>query len=183
MKPVLALVLFVALFPTVSRAQPAPVDLGTLGGNYSSAVAVNDGGQVAGISYAPPGDVTVHAFIWSRAAGMVDLGTLGSDTYVSALNARGQAAGHSYPAGSPIAHAVLWTPEDGLVDLGTLGGRSTRAVALNDNGQVIGYSVFLNRLFRAFSWTASGGMQDLGGLSAADADIWRRRGFVSARQM
>ena len=52
------------------------VDLGTLGGVYSRAAAVNDSGQVVGYScYGAACDS--HAFSWTQAGGMVDLGTLG----------------------------------------------------------------------------------------------------------
>jgi probable HAF family extracellular repeat protein len=173
MKPVLALVLFMALIPTVSRAQPAPIDLGTLGGSQSYTTGINNNGQVVGGTYGVPGDAAIHAFSWRQAAGMVDLGTLGGDSYVDAVNARGEAAGHSnfFPIAT-LSHAILWTQGGGLVDLGTLGDDPTRALALNDNGQVVGYSDFRHRLLHAFSWTASGGMRDLAGLSDDDVDSY-----------
>ena len=48
-------------------------DLGTLGGTYSLANGVNNGGQVVG--EAEDGDYIVHAFLWQNGA-MVDLNTL-----------------------------------------------------------------------------------------------------------
>ena len=51
------------------------VDLGTLGGSYSVALAVNDSGQVVGSS--SPRRRRPHAFSWTQTGGMVDLGTLG----------------------------------------------------------------------------------------------------------
>src|SRR4029450_13217009 len=48
------------------------------------------------------------------------------------------------------------------IDLGTLGGRNSIAEALNDHGQVVGFSTFANETYHAFSWTAAGGMVDLG---------------------
>ena len=47
------------------------VDLGTLGGTYSAATALNDGGQVVGIS--DDRRWPNHAFSWTQAGGMVDL--------------------------------------------------------------------------------------------------------------
>ena len=51
------------------------IDLGTLGGASSGAEAVNDSGQVVGGSQTASG--ANHAFLWTQAGGMVDLGTLG----------------------------------------------------------------------------------------------------------
>ena len=50
------------------------IDLGTLGGITSHAVAVNESGEVVGDS-AIAGDTATHAFSWTAAGGMVDLGT------------------------------------------------------------------------------------------------------------
>ena len=57
------------------------VDLGTLGGD-STAFAVNNSGQVVGVS-----DISGnrHAFSWTRQGGMVDLGTLEMGRFVEML--------------------------------------------------------------------------------------------------
>src|SRR5947207_4028599 len=49
------------------------------------------------------------------------------------------------------------------VDLGTLGGTTSSASAVNASGQVVGESSSGDGI-RAFSWTAAGGMVDLGTL-------------------
>ena len=59
---------------SLQTGQSAATDLGTLGGADSSAVAVNDSGEVVGWSDTPAGDQ--HAFSWTASGGMVDLGTL-----------------------------------------------------------------------------------------------------------
>ena len=77
-------------------------DLGTLGGSYSYASAVNDSGQVVGYS-GTAGSFASHAFSWTQKGGMVDLGTLGgSDGYssASAVNDSGQVVGSSSTAGA-----------------------------------------------------------------------------------
>src|ERR1700736_5767490 len=49
------------------------------------------------------------------------------------------------------------------VDLGTLGGSNSIATAVNDRGQVVGYSRTAGDAeSHAFSWTATEGMVDLG---------------------
>jgi probable HAF family extracellular repeat protein len=59
--------------------------------------------------------------------------------------------------------AFLWDIEDGLVELGKLGGRISRAYAINNLGNVAGYSTTDNG-YHAYLWTAEDGMTDLGTL-------------------
>jgi probable HAF family extracellular repeat protein len=157
-------------FAGSSGAVSAPfvaIDLGTLGGRTSGAVAVNNSGQVVGTSdmirsaYLPD-----HAFSWTQAGGMVDLGSLGgSRSEATAVNDSGQVVGDSTTA-SGYVHAFMWTQPGGMVDLGTLGDASgftdSYATAVNGGGQVVGYSSGPNQGPRAFSWTQAGGMVSLG---------------------
>ena len=71
------------------------VDLGSLGGEYSYGLAVNDHGQVAGGSGTVSGET--HAFFWTpEAQKMMDLGTLGGDfSEAAAVNNLGQVVGKS----------------------------------------------------------------------------------------
>jgi len=86
------------------------IDLGTLGGTYSVANAINERGQVVGISGTAAG--RFHAFMWQDGV-MTDLGTLGGpDSHASAINERGQVIGAAYNA-SAQEHAFLW--EDGVM--------------------------------------------------------------------
>ena len=142
-----------------------PIDLGTLGGTESYAVAVNDSGQIVGFAYAylpaipaswncKPVQVTpgvwicAHAFSWTPTGGMVDLGTLGGAapdgspalSNAHAVNASGQVVGTSFTGIPGQLHAFSWTPAGGMVDLGTLGGKWSFPLALNASGQVVGYS-------------------------------------------
>src|SRR5207302_1650083 len=115
------------------------VDLGTLGGTYSHAEAVNASGGVVGYSFTR-GKRGVHAFSWTPAGGLIDLGTLGGTSSVAvAVNASGEVVGHSTTSGE-AAHAFLWTQAGGLIDLGTLGGTYSIAVAVSASGQVVGHS-------------------------------------------
>jgi probable HAF family extracellular repeat protein len=169
-------------------------DLGTLGGNASSANAVNSRGQVAGeaLNTIPDlytsdfnnfligGATQVHAFSWTQSQGMQDLGTLGgTDSAAFSINERGQIAGWSYTdttpnpvAGNcsggtmnvPTADPFLW--ENGkMIDLGSLGGTCGQAWAINNRGQVVGFSDLPGDAGdHAFLWDHTGGMQDLGTL-------------------
>jgi probable HAF family extracellular repeat protein len=109
--PVVLISVFVAAFATHAAAQVRPIDLGTLGGNNSSAIAVNATGQVVG--YSELRDGSTHAFSWTEQGGMIDLGTLGGQYSVAnAVNASGQVVGWSTTADG-IQHAFTWTRRAG----------------------------------------------------------------------
>ena len=71
-------------------------DLGTLGGTYSIAFAINDAGQVTGL--AGTADGGNHAFIASAMEPMKDLGTLGDYSIGRSINTAGQVRGYSASA-------------------------------------------------------------------------------------
>jgi probable HAF family extracellular repeat protein len=153
--------------PFAAHASAANVvDLGTLGGSYSVARAVNGSGQVVGQAQTSGGQY--HAFSWTQGDGMVDLGTLGGGSSVaSAVNDSGQVVGGG-------EHAFSWTQGGGIVDLGTLGGSNSGASAVNGLGEVVGTAATigdppLNGQAHAFSWTQGGGMVDLGTLGGSNS--------------
>ena len=139
-------------------------DLGTFGGSFSLAVAVNDSGQVAG--YARTADEKDHAFL-ATASGMVDLGTYGGQySYAYGLNASGLVVGSANDAsGTP---RCFLSTGGGLIDPGTLGGRFCNALAVNDAGQVTGNSATSAGIGHAFIYD-SRGMVDLGTLGGSSS--------------
>jgi probable HAF family extracellular repeat protein len=156
----LAAFLIAALGGLTSRALADPTytitDLLTLGGTNSQALAINDKGQIVGFSDTSGGS---HAFLWDAMNGMQDLGTLGeAGSQALAINDNGQIAGflETFSNGS---HAFLWLPGDayglpaGLNDLGTLpGGTDSRALAINNLGQVAGWAITSSPSTHAFYW-------------------------------
>jgi probable HAF family extracellular repeat protein len=140
-------------------------DLGTFGGNYSQAIAINEAGQVIGIANIA-GDTSYHAFMWDSGV-MTDLGTLGGGSSgPNAINESGQIVGYSNLAGDAETHAFIW---DGgvMTDLGSLGGNYGYATAINEAGQVIGNANTAgNASSHAFVWDA-GVMTDLGTLDGS----------------
>lgn len=147
-----------------SSAGAAPMlDLGTLGGQNSSGVAINDLGQVTGNADLAGGSGR-RAFVWSRSAGMDDLGTLGGPSSTSTgINGSGEVTGYADTSGGS-SHAFLWRASGHLVDLGTLGGTYSYGFAINDLGQVTGQAYIAgDGEAHAFRWTPVG-MEDLGTL-------------------
>ncbi|MDL2354255.1 MAG: PEP-CTERM sorting domain-containing protein [Pseudomonadota bacterium] len=167
-KSIQALVL--AAFPFITTnvyAAWVTIDLGTIGGNYSEATAINKTGQVAGNSKTMGGQT--HAFRSNGSANqMTDLGTLGgASSGAAAINDSGQVVGSAKTIGGQT-RAFLASANQ-MTDLGALGGTFSQARAINKNGQVVGYGyTTANSAYHAFRYSsATGEMNDLGTLGGA----------------
>ncbi len=131
------------------------------GDSVSSATAINDHGQVVGVSgicsNAVGGFSAAHAVLWQNGK-PTDLGSLGGVAWNTpmAMNERGDVAGFAnLPVDPPSrfnAHAFLWTREDGMRDLGTLPGDTrSQGLGINERRQVVGLSC--GATCRAFVWS------------------------------
>jgi probable HAF family extracellular repeat protein len=143
-----------------------PRELAPLAGDSTSAaVAINDRGQVVGISgacgTAVGGVSATHALLWDTLGRPHDLGNIGGTQWNTpdAINDRGVVTGFAnVPGGSTLAslfpHAFVWTARTGMVDLGTLPGDAiSEGLGINDRNQIVGESCqvhFVN--CRAFIW-------------------------------
>jgi probable HAF family extracellular repeat protein len=140
--------------------------LGFLGGNnYTSAYGVSGDGQtVVGFSETSPNRYA-HAFRWTPAAGIQDLGvTNGTESDAWGVSANGALVYGEARDSAGFWRAYRWTASLGMRDLGTLGGPMSTAHAASADGSVIvGKSLATSSSgsLRAFRWTASGGMRDL----------------------
>ena len=90
------------------------VRLGSLGGGHTQVVAMNEDGVVIGTSVTSGGEV--HAFVWSRRAGMRDLGTgpfgvPGIGAVPVAINAHGDVIGYAMPCmtHSGVSSCSYWS--------------------------------------------------------------------------
>jgi len=139
-----------------------PTPLGTLGGLTSEACAINDLGQIVGWAETDTG--LQHPFLWTVADGMSDLEELSLDNgYAHGINNH-DVNNDGFVVGWCAGRAVFWGSYwDGgeHTDLGDLGGGEGRAYAVNDSGQIVGYSMTAALEQHAFLWTQSGGMVDL----------------------
>jgi len=145
------------------------------GDSTSAATAINNRGQVVGIS--GECDVAVgrfsarHAVLWDH-GNVTDLENLGGTTWhtPTAINERGDVVGFSNPAapgdllGDFLVRAFLWTSQGGMQPLGRLPGDSTsQARGINSRQQVVGVSTSFEGISRAFLWD-DGVMRNLNAL-------------------
>lgn len=137
-------------------------DLGTLGGSNSLGRGINNSAHVTGYSLIA-GDTANHAFLYDGNQ-MNDLGTLGGNNSIGyGINNLDEVTGYSSVPDNSTVHAFR---HDGtsMLDLGSLGG-SSFGLAINDSGQVVGYSYIspANNIWHAFLHDGSS-MQDIGTL-------------------
>jgi probable HAF family extracellular repeat protein len=159
-------------------------DLGTLGGNDSTANAIDSQHRVVGDSLTGEADPffgqQFHPYLWEKGV-MRDLGTLGgSSGFAAGINEVGQVVGGTSvdntpvpPFGGPPFFAFLW--ENGVMtNLGAFGGIESLAFAINNRAQVVGEFTFVNSagtgISHAFRWEG-GLMQDLGTITGDQASI------------
>jgi probable HAF family extracellular repeat protein len=132
------------------------------GDTVSAATALNDRGQVVGISGICDRAVgrfsAIHDVLWQDGQ-PTDLGSLGGVAWNTpmAINERGDVVGFansSAAAGGRFAvQAFLWTKKDGMHDLGTLPGDTTsQALGINDRGEIVGTSCDADFNCRAVLW-------------------------------
>jgi probable HAF family extracellular repeat protein len=145
---------------------PAPGEIRELpplpGDTASAATALNDRGQVVGISGICDRAVgrfsAIHDVLWQNGK-PIDLGSLGGVAWNTpmAINERGDVVGFanaSAAAGGGFdAHAFLWTRRHGMRDLGTLPGDAfSQALGINDRREIVGTSCDADFNCRAVVW-------------------------------
>jgi probable HAF family extracellular repeat protein len=139
--------------PVVWARSGKPKYLGSLGGAYGEAFAINDSGQVVG--WSGTAERQRRGFVWTKGV-MERLDPLPGGAYCDAIdiNSRGQVIGISgfSPDGgkTEVTRSVIWV--NGVaVELGTLGGEDSWSTAINDAGDVVGNSPD-GAAWRGFLW-------------------------------
>lgn len=138
------------IIPTLGPAAPGPRGFANLG-----VTSISDEGLVLGASETRnpiagdvrvtpvgtnTGTIPIHAWKWSAATGLVDLGTLGGTHSVAWNSDRdGNVFGWARDA-SGRRHAVKWTAAGHIIDLGSLGGDAVTG-GLNKHGVVTGWAI------------------------------------------
>jgi probable HAF family extracellular repeat protein len=136
------------------------------GDTSGAATAINDNGQIVGISgicdQAVGRHTARHAVLWEN-GGVTDIGNLGANWWntPTAINQQGDVVGF---AGDPafvegdILHAFIWTKDNGIQALKPLRGRvpqhvDSEAYGINERRQVVGVSCDANFVdCRAVVW-------------------------------
>jgi probable HAF family extracellular repeat protein len=140
--------------------------LGFLGGNnYTTAHGVSANGEVVvGASETSPNRF-LHAFRWTPAGGIQDLGVTDGDESVAwGVSANGQVVYGEARDRDFFWRAFRWTESQGMDDIGTLGGPMSTVHGSNADGSIlVGKSLIDSgsASLRAFRWTPQHGMQDL----------------------
>ena len=120
-------------------------DLGTLGGETSEAIWINDSGDIAGSADLAAADI--HDAVRWKDGQILDLGTVDGDpcSRGRAINSKGQIVGGSSDCRN-FLHAFVWQEGGPILDLNTLippdsGLQLTNAFNINDRGEILAKSV------------------------------------------
>jgi probable HAF family extracellular repeat protein len=165
---------------------PAPGEIRELpplpGDTASAATALNDRGQVVGISgicdQAVGRFTARHAVLWDGGK-VIDIGNLGGVAWhtPNAINQYGDIVGFGNfseaDGGNLRPHAFLWTESNGIDDLGTLPAPlndNSDAWGINKRRQAVGSSCDVDGNCHAYVWQ-DGAMTDLNDLVDSDLDL------------
>lgn len=177
-----------------SDAEYSIQDLGTLGGTWSYATALNDAGVVVGVSETESG--TYRAFVWTPAYGdptggrMQDLGTLAGwhCSGAQSINNHGDIVG--FVCKDNLTQPVVWrrTGESTymLEVLDGLGGHKSSANGITNGGMIVGNSCTEESITHAMRWTSSGAMLNIGlagGVTAYAQDVNENGDVVVVRDV
>ena len=167
--------------PANGQIQQLP---GLPGDPDTAATAINDKGQVVGISgicQNAVGAFSAKHAVLGQDGQAIDLGNIGGHGWNTPtfINNQGQIVGFANQSGDLVNgqlalnfHAFLWTKDRGMRDLGTLPGDAiSEALGINEAGQIVGVSFGAGFSHpRAFLWQDDL-MMDLNSLIPAGSNL------------
>jgi probable HAF family extracellular repeat protein len=153
------------IWDSINQMQP----LGSLGGEGSYAMAINESNQVVGYQKFSGGSED-QAFIWDSVNGMQPIGDFGASSMAYDINEAGQVTGHAWSLSSNTWHIFLWDSINGIQDLGALFEDTTsNARAINNSSQIVGFAYITGGNSKAFIWEPERGFIDLNTLVPPDS--------------
>jgi len=164
------LLALVLAFPCLAQAVPnyTVLDLGTIGGSFSDARAINNSGSVVGYSTFIGSDYTNQRPFLYDGFTTTQAQALGGRSYAWGINDINMIVGSSEVNGDQHAY----TNNNGVVtDIGTIGGKYSSAFAVSNSGHVVGYSTIDSNSvkYHAFEYS-NGTMRDIGTLGGNYSD-------------
>lgn len=152
-------------------AASCSIPLGDLGGPSSTALGINAGGVIVGVSEVPgstPENRVEHAFKRLPDGTIVELASPpgSSSTAAVGINDSGQVAGMAtIPGATPAeatVHALRWDADGTIHDLGFIGNANASVRAIDAQGRIIGFNDLPTGTSKAFVFDpAVGHMVDL----------------------
>ena len=141
------------------------VDLGTLGGHSSGAVALSDDGEVI-VGNSADASGHTRAFRWTPSHGMQDLGTLGgSEALAWRMNAAGTVVVGTSAETDGTLRLFRWEKEAGMTRIDIPDIAEVHAARPADDGAtIVGPYIDATGERRAYRWFLAHGWQDLGPL-------------------
>jgi probable HAF family extracellular repeat protein len=120
------------------------------------------------VVFNPTKPVTVvKSFVYNNHLGTVKTFSVGVNTYATSINNHRQIVGYFDQGSTTLPHAFLHQPDGTVIDLGTFGGAEAVATAINNRGQIAGWSFGTDGRYHAFLTSPGGSAsQDLGSLGA-----------------
>jgi len=174
------------MFP--ARAAIPLINLGSLGGDYSSALAINDHGEIVGFSRASDG--TLHAFLYQNGLLSNLDARPGDQSIASAINDAGRIVGSRLSNAVTNEFGVSYQSQAVLFDRGSLltlepGTNNSGAAGINNRGQIVGGYALSGGASHAFLYRKSltTDLGTLGGATSGATGINDRGEIVGSSDM
>ena len=134
----------------VWSASGSATNLGTLGGTWAIAKAINSSGSIVGSSTTVTGKI--RGFLWTEATGMAGIGPSGGDYRVTDISDKGRIVGYGWAEGDPNPRA--FTRYQGKTHFlpALVPGQPTLAYAVNNCGTIAGTAFTADGVSHPVRW-------------------------------